>query len=65
MGAREIGRVIRNDVQFSAALKELENEDFGDRRVRMMDSDFNKLSFEDQIRRDLQTDIMVSVCVKP
>ena len=59
MGPRAIGRTIQNDAEFSQALKALESEDFGDRTVKMMDADFNKLSFEGQIRRDLHTDIMV------
>jgi hypothetical protein len=61
MGARSIGRTIQNDAEFSKALKGLEDEHFGDRTVKMMDSDFNTLSFEAQIRRDLQTDILVSM----
>ena len=60
MGARSIGRMIQNDAELAAGLKALEQEKPGGVNVKITDVDFNKLNFEDQIRIDLQTDILVS-----
>jgi hypothetical protein len=59
MGGRIIGRMIQNDAELVEGLKSLETEKPGGVDVRFNDVDFNKLSFEDQIRVDLKTDIMV------
>jgi hypothetical protein len=61
MGGRTIGRIIRNDADLVNGLKALEQEKPGGRDVRFTDIDFNKLNFENQIRIDLKTDILVSL----
>ena len=59
-GIRKLGRVIRNDNEVVSALKELENESYNNgAKVKFQDVDFNLLSFEDQIKVDLKTDIMI------
>lgn len=63
MGGRTIGRMISNDAEFAARLKKLEIEKPGGINVKITEADFNKLSFEDQIRIDLQTDILVSIFI--
>jgi hypothetical protein len=46
--------------QVVARLKELENQQFANgAEVRFRDADYNLLSFEEQIKMDLETDIMV------
>jgi hypothetical protein len=59
MGGRTIGRIIRNDADLVAGLRALETEKPGGRDVRITDVDFNKLDFENQIKIDLKTDILV------
>ena len=59
-GIRSLGRMIRNDADVVSALKSLENETFRNgARVKLSEVDFNLLSFPEQIKHDLQTDIMV------
>ena len=59
-GIRKLGRVIKNDNEVVQALKELESESFNNgATVKFQDVDFNLLSFEDQIKVDLQTDILI------
>jgi hypothetical protein len=60
MGGRTIGRMIRNDADLVQGLKALETEKPGGRDVRITDVDFNKLNFENQLKIDLKTDILVS-----
>ena len=44
-----------------ASLRTLQEETFGNgAEVEIRDVDYNLLSFEDQIRNDLETDVMVS-----
>ncbi len=59
-GQRSLGRMVRNDAEVVKALKGLENEGFGNGViVKVQDVDYNVLTFEEQIKIDLQTDIMV------
>lgn len=60
-GPRSLGRMIRNDNEVSEELKKLETEKFkdGDVQVKVQTVDFNILTFEEQIKVDLETDIMV------
>ena len=62
-GSRAIGRTISNDGEFSRALQQLEQQQFRNgASVQVRVVDYNKLNFEEQIRMDLQTDIMVLCC---
>ena len=65
MGARAIGRMIKNDEDLVKGLKALETEKPGGRDVRITDVDFNKLNFENQIKIDLKTDILVPCLPSP
>eukprot|EP00614_Pseudopedinella_elastica_P013743 CAMPEP_0172585074 /NCGR_PEP_ID=MMETSP1068-20121228/4546_1 /TAXON_ID=35684 /ORGANISM="Pseudopedinella elastica, Strain CCMP716" /LENGTH=568 /DNA_ID=CAMNT_0013379417 /DNA_START=188 /DNA_END=1895 /DNA_ORIENTATION=- len=57
---RSLGRMIRNDKQVVAALKELETRRWTNgAQVTFRDVDFNLLSFEEQIAVDITTDVMV------
>lgn len=59
-GARAIGRTLNNDMDFSRALQQLEKEKFRNGAiVEVRIVDYNKLNFDQQIRMDLETDIMV------
>lgn len=59
-GERQLGRMIRNDAEVVAALKTLESKSFANAdRIVVQDVDYNVLSFEQQIRTDLATDIMI------
>ena len=59
-GKRNLGRVVNNEVQLTRALIALEDESFLHvERVRVQLVDFSELSFDDQMRVDLQTDVMV------
>lgn len=61
LGLRKLGRMVRNDAEVIAALRELEQATFANgAKVKVQDVDYNLLSFEEQIKVDLQTDIMVS-----
>lgn len=51
--------MVRNDAEVVKALKGLENEDFGDKKVKFQDVDYNILNFEEQITIDIGTDIMI------
>jgi len=59
MGGRAIGRMISNDASFVDALKNLESGNYNGKIVKFLNVDYNKLSFEEQIKIDLQTDIMI------
>lgn len=60
LGVRGLGRTIKNDAEVVRALKSLETRSFANgARVRFRDVDYNLLSFEDQIKVDLDTDVMV------
>ncbi|KAK7241523.1 EGF domain-specific O-GlcNAc transferase [Aureococcus anophagefferens] len=60
LGVRGLGRTIENDGEVVRALKSLETRSFANgARVRFRDVDYNLLSFEDQIKVDLDTDVMV------
>ncbi|KAH8065127.1 hypothetical protein JL722_2033 [Aureococcus anophagefferens] len=59
LGVRGLGRTIKNDAEVVRALKSLETRSFANgARVRFRDVDYNLLSFEDQIKVDLDTDVM-------
>ena len=59
-GIRKLGRVIKNDNEVVETLKELEKESFNNGAIiKFQDVDFNLLSFEEQIKIDLQTDILI------
>lgn len=52
--------MIKNDKKVVEALKGLEKETFKNgARVKLLEADFNLLPFADQIKADLQTDIMI------
>lgn len=59
-GQRSLGRMIKNDAEVVTALKNLENLNRGDgKKVVVHNVDYNVLTFEEQIKIDLQTDIMI------
>ena len=59
-GIRSLGRMIRNDADVVKALKSLEKETFKNgAQVKLSEVDFNLLSFPEQIKHDLRTDIMI------
>lgn len=52
--------MIRNDQEVADSLKHLEKETFANgAKVKVTTVDFNILSFEEQIKVDLSTDVMV------
>ncbi|CAN0473917.1 unnamed protein product, partial [Ascophyllum nodosum] len=58
---RELQRKVKNEAEVLASLRTLQEETFGNgAEVEIRDVDYNLLSFEDQIRNDLETDVMVS-----
>ena len=60
LGIRKLGRSVRNDAEVVRALKSLEGKQFPNgAKVRVQDVDYSTLSFEDQIRANLDTDVMV------
>lgn len=61
-GLRSLQRTMKNEDKLLETLKELENHTFKNgAKVIVRDVDYNLLTFEDQIKIDLQTDIMVNV----
>ena len=59
-GERKLGRMIHNDAEVVRALKGLEDRKFPNAdRIIVNDVDYNVLTFEEQIRTDLHTDIMI------
>ena len=59
-GIRSLGRMVKNDAEVVAALKTLETSKFSNgARVKLSEVDFNLLTFPEQIKHDLKTDIMV------
>lgn len=53
-------RQVRNDAEVVSTLKELETTTFkSGAKVKFQDVDFNLLSFEEQIKVDLETDVLV------
>lgn len=63
-GPRHLGRMISNDREVVQALKQLEQYPVSAEfkhvdRIIVQDVDFNELAFEEQIRVDLRTDIMI------
>jgi hypothetical protein len=59
-GLRSLKRTVRNEDVLLKGLKNLENETFANgAKIKIADLDYNLLSFEDQIKIDLRTDIMV------
>ena len=59
-GIRSLGRMVQNDHELVTALKGLEKETYvNGAQVVFQDVDYNLLSFEEQIKVDLQTDVMV------
>lgn len=60
-GLRSLKRTMRDEDKLLSDLKALERETFPNgAKVKIESFDFNLLSFEDQIKIDLQADIMVS-----
>ena len=60
LGIRKLGRSVRNDGEVVRALKSLEGRAFPNgARVTVRDVDYSSLSFEDQIKTNLDTDVMV------
>ena len=58
-GIRSLGRMIKNDKDVAKALQSLEAETFKNgAKVKLSEVDFNLLSFPEQIKHDLRTDIM-------
>lgn len=64
-GARQLGRMVANDQEVAAALKRLETNDEllkslpQDVKIKVQAVDFNVLSFKEQIKIDIETDIMI------
>jgi hypothetical protein len=63
-GPRHLGRMNSNDREVVQALKQLEQYPVSAEfkhvdRIIVQDVDFNELAFEEQIRVDLRTDIMI------
>eukprot|EP00607_Mallomonas_marina_P003658 CAMPEP_0182426666 /NCGR_PEP_ID=MMETSP1167-20130531/13178_1 /TAXON_ID=2988 /ORGANISM="Mallomonas Sp, Strain CCMP3275" /LENGTH=668 /DNA_ID=CAMNT_0024608273 /DNA_START=139 /DNA_END=2145 /DNA_ORIENTATION=+ len=59
-GIRKLGRMLKNEEAVLKALKGLETRSYlNNAHVVVRDVDYNKLSMEEQITVDLQTDIMV------
>mmetsp|Transcript_27880 Transcript_27880/g.66394 ORF Transcript_27880/g.66394 Transcript_27880/m.66394 type:complete len:697 (+) Transcript_27880:173-2263(+) len=58
---RKIGRVIKNDKEVVDALKDLERRGgFADGRVMVLvEADYNGIPLEEQLKIDVQTDVMV------
>ena len=57
---RQIGRVIKNDQAFATAMRGLEGITYrNNATVRFREVDYSLLSFEEQVRVDLETDVMV------
>ena len=60
LGIRKLGRSVRNDGEVVRALKSLEGRAFPNgARGTVRDVDYSSLSFEDQIKTNLDTDVMV------
>jgi hypothetical protein len=64
-GERSIGRMIRNDGELVQELKKwaLNAVNSIGVDIEFRDVDYNKLTFEEQIVNDLETDIMVIYCI--
>lgn len=59
-GIRSLGRVIQNDNELVKELKSLESRTYlNNAIVKFQDVDYNILTFEDQIKVDLSTDILI------
>jgi hypothetical protein len=59
-GERRLGRMVSNDAAVVAALKGLESQKIGNaKKIVVQDVDYNVLTFEEQIKTDLNTDIMI------
>lgn len=59
-GIRKLGRVLRNEAELITALKTLESFPFPNgAKVTVQDVDFNLLGFEEQIKVDLNTDVLI------
>ncbi|CAM9823055.1 unnamed protein product [Ascophyllum nodosum] len=60
LDTRELQRKVKNEAEVLASLRTLQEETFGNgAEVEIRDVDYNLLSFEDQIRNDLETDVMI------
>ena len=60
LGTRPLGRTIKNDQAVVDALRGLEQRSFANgAHVEFRDLDYSKLSFEEQIAANLDTDVMV------
>lgn len=59
-GIRSLGRMVRNEKEVLDSLRSLESKVFDNgAKVVVKDVDYNLLSFKDQIKTDLETDIMI------
>lgn len=59
-GERRLGRMVSNDAAVVEALKGLQGQQIGNaKKIIVQDVDYNILTFEEQIRIDLNTDIMI------
>mmetsp|Transcript_42238 Transcript_42238/g.99129 ORF Transcript_42238/g.99129 Transcript_42238/m.99129 type:complete len:693 (+) Transcript_42238:150-2228(+) len=57
---RKLGRVVKNDKEVVAALQEMQSATFsGGRTMVFVDMDYNLLSFQDQLKTDCMTDVMI------
>jgi len=60
LNTRSLGRMVKNDQEIVSSLKELEGMKWRNGAiVKFRDVDFNLLTFEEQIKIDVTTDIMV------
>eukprot|EP00903_Cladosiphon_okamuranus_P018385 g16911.t1 len=60
LDTRELQRRVKNEAEVVRSLKQLESETFANgAEVEVRDLDYNLLSWEDQIKNDLETDVMV------
>ncbi|CAM9624496.1 unnamed protein product, partial [Discosporangium mesarthrocarpum] len=61
LGIRNLQRTVQNERAVVQGLKQIEMVEFPNgARVEVRDMDYNLLSFEEQIKNDLETDIMAS-----
>ena len=63
-GLRSLQRTMKNEDKLLESLQQLESQTFiNGAKVVVRDVDYNLLSFEDQIKSDLQTDVMVKLLI--
>ncbi|CAM9458894.1 unnamed protein product [Ectocarpus sp. 13 AM-2016] len=60
LDTRELQRKVKNEADVVRGLQALEGEEFSNGAVvEVRDADYNLLSFEEQIKHDLETDVMI------